>query len=143
MGKYDDIINLEHPSPKRHPRMSAIERAAQFSAFAALSGYEDIIHETGRRTDSRPELDEEQIDRLNNEINKLQERLALKPGVKGSRFVPDKYKEGGCLLPFEGRLRNIDLARSELILTDGTAIPLRDICTLACENAADENSQSA
>ena len=133
MGRYDDIIGLEHPTSEKHPRMSAMERAAQFSPFAALTGYEEIISETGRLTNARPELDEEQLGRLNTEINKLQERLASKPALKGIRFVPDKHKEGGCLLPFEGRLRNIDPARSELILTDGTAIPLCDICTLQCE----------
>lgn len=137
MGRYDDIIGLEHPTSAKHPRMSAMERAAQFSPFAALTGYEEIISETGRLTNARPELDEEQIGRLNTEINKLQERLASKPALKGIRFVPDKYKEGGRLLPFEGRLRNIDRARSELILTDGTAIPLYDICTLQCEDPAE------
>ena len=48
MGKYDDIINMEHHTSIRHPRMSALDRAAQFSAFAALTGYEEIIEQTGR-----------------------------------------------------------------------------------------------
>ena len=43
--KYDDIINIEHFEPK-HPRMSMYNRAAQFSAYDALTGYNiffDII----------------------------------------------------------------------------------------------------
>ena len=45
MGKYDDIIQLEHPTSPARPRMSPIERAAQFSPFAALNGYEDAVEE--------------------------------------------------------------------------------------------------
>ena len=46
MGNYDDIINLPHPEPKQHPRMSMSQRAAQFAPFAALTGYEEAIDET-------------------------------------------------------------------------------------------------
>ncbi len=44
-GRYDDIISLPHPEPKRHRRMSRLDRAAQFAPFAALRGYEDVIEE--------------------------------------------------------------------------------------------------
>ncbi len=44
--KYEDIINLPHHISERHPRMPMSERAAQFSSFAALSGYEDAIRKT-------------------------------------------------------------------------------------------------
>jgi len=40
---YQDIIGLEHPTSKRHPRMSRLDRAAQFAPFAALKGYEEVI----------------------------------------------------------------------------------------------------
>lgn len=48
-SKYADIIDLEHPEPKKHPRMSAMSRAAQFGAFAALTGYDAMIEETSRQ----------------------------------------------------------------------------------------------
>ena len=48
MGKYDDIINLTHPTSKKHPRMDAMNRAAQFAPFAALTGLDEAIEETGR-----------------------------------------------------------------------------------------------
>ena len=44
--QYDDIIHLPHPTSKKHPRMAAIDRAAQFSPFAALTGYEQALEET-------------------------------------------------------------------------------------------------
>lgn len=46
MGKYDDIINLPHHESLRHPRMSMHDRAAQFTPFMALKGYDDVIEET-------------------------------------------------------------------------------------------------
>ena len=48
-GKYDDIINLPHPTPKRHPRMSMRNRAAQFAPFAALVGHDVAIHNTAEK----------------------------------------------------------------------------------------------
>jgi len=52
-GKYDDIIDLPHPDPKRHPRMSLLERAAQFAPFAALTGFGDVIDATARKVDNK------------------------------------------------------------------------------------------
>ena len=49
---YDDIIDLPYPFPSRYPRMSMIDRGAQFSPFAALTGYDAVIQETARLTDS-------------------------------------------------------------------------------------------
>ena len=46
--KYKDIINMEHPTSKKHPRMSMEARGAQFAPFAALTGFEDELEETGR-----------------------------------------------------------------------------------------------
>ena len=63
-GPYDDIIGLPHPTSERHPRMSMANRAAQFSPFAALTGYEDAVKETARLTDARAELTEEEIGRV-------------------------------------------------------------------------------
>lgn len=40
--KYEDIIYMKRPQSKRR-RMSMENRAAQFSAFQALTGYEDLI----------------------------------------------------------------------------------------------------
>lgn len=52
-GNYADIIHLPHPSSKSHPQMSRQDRAAQFSPFAALTGYEEVIQETARRVEER------------------------------------------------------------------------------------------
>ena len=44
-GKYDDIINLPHPTSGKHHRMSMEQRATQFSPFAALSGHAESIEQ--------------------------------------------------------------------------------------------------
>ncbi|MBR6873292.1 MAG: hypothetical protein IKN17_07290 [Ruminococcus sp.] len=45
---YKDIIDLPHHQSAGRKHMSLYDRAAQFSAFAALSGFDEIIEETGR-----------------------------------------------------------------------------------------------
>ena len=57
MGKYDDIIEMEHPTSSKHPRMSLYNRAAQFSPFAALTGHEDAIKETARLVENKTEVE--------------------------------------------------------------------------------------
>ena len=64
-GKYDDIINLLHPTSKNHPRMSRQNRAAQFSPFAALTGYDEEIREMARQTEKKKLFSEDQWDVLN------------------------------------------------------------------------------
>ncbi len=50
---YDDIIHLEHPTSKRHPRMARLDRAAQFAPFAALRGYEEVIDENRQKNEAQ------------------------------------------------------------------------------------------
>lgn len=59
--KYDDIINMEHPTSTVHPRMDALSRAAQFAPFAALTGLDDAIEETGKSHNEDVLLEEEHI----------------------------------------------------------------------------------
>lgn len=128
--KYKAIIDHKHHVSSRHPRMSALDRAAQFAPFAALTGYDSVIAETGRQTQDRVELDEMQILGLNEAMAGILERLSDRPKVRLTRFVPDSRKKGGSYQTLEGRVRNIDLAAGTMILCDGTSIPLRDLTRL-------------
>ena len=56
--EYDDIIGLPHHKSAKHPHMDLYDRAAQFSPFAALTGFEEAIDETGRITEERVEKEE-------------------------------------------------------------------------------------
>ena len=52
---YDDIIDLPHPVSKKHPPMSLSDRAAQFSPFSALTGYDKALGETAELARERVE----------------------------------------------------------------------------------------
>lgn len=130
MGKYDDIINLPHHISKTRPQMSMHDRAAQFSAFAALSGYDDTVKETARLTDSKMELTEEEITDLNLKIQVLKEYANTKPFLFIEYFVPDKKKSGGSYVTVMGNFRRIDEYAGNMILTSGEEIHLKDIYSI-------------
>lgn len=130
-GKYDDIIWLEYKGPKRHPRMSIHERAAQFAPFAALTGYDDVIAETGRLTGSKIELDEEQRASLNAVLQTVRGRLLERPEVLLTYFRPDSRKAGGTYLRIKGHVRNIDEASRLVVLADGPSIPIDDLFSIS------------
>ena len=74
---YDDIINLPHHVSKTRPQMSMLDRAAQFSPFAALTGYDAAIKETGRLTDDKIDMDEEALNILDLKFHILIESLEV------------------------------------------------------------------
>lgn len=133
MGKYDDIINLPHHVSKTRPQMSIHDRAAQFSAFAALSGYDDTVKETARLTDKKLELTEEEIAELNLKIQILKEYADTRPFVFVEYFIPDKKKSGGSYVTITGNFRRIDEYAGNLILTSGEEIHLSDIYSIEGE----------
>lgn len=127
MGNYDDIINLPHHVSTKHPRMSALDRAAQFSPFAALTGHRAAITETARLTDARPQLDENRKEELDENLQIILAHLSLEPEVCITYFVPDKKKSGGSFLQVRGLVKKIDEAGHKVILNNGTDISIDDI----------------
>lgn len=126
-GPYDDMIDLPHPTSKKHPRMSIRDRAAIFSPFAALSGHGAAIVETARLTDRRMELDEDTKEELDQKQAVLMEHIEEQPEVTVTWFQPDERKEGGAYLTVTGRLKKIDEAERTLTLLDGMSILLEDV----------------
>ncbi len=126
-GPYDDMIDLPHPTSKKHPRMSIRDRAAIFSPFAALSGHGAAIAETARLTDPRMELDEDTKAELDRRQAMLLEHIEEQPEVTVTWFQPDERKEGGAYLTVTGRLKKIDEAERTLTLLDGMSILLEDV----------------
>lgn len=130
MGKYDDIINLPHFVSKKYPQMSMRDRAAQFSPFAALTGYDAEIKETTRLTDRRIELDEDVLDKLNERLYILRKVLddgSVYPEVRITYFEKDLKKDGGKYITVSGRVRKIHEYRNIVIFEDGTEVPVHDI----------------
>ena len=126
-GPYDDMIDLPHPTSKKHPRMSIRDRAAIFSPFAALSGHGAAIAETARLTDPRMELDEDTKAELDRRQAMLLEHIEEQPEVTVTWSQPDERKEGGAYLTVTGRLKKIDEAERTLTLLDGMSILLEDV----------------
>lgn len=126
-GPYDDMIYLpRHVSPK-HPPMPLADRAAQFSPFAALSGYEDAIRETARLTGERAVLEEEQQAALDRRLRFALEHIAERRELSVTYFQPDTKKSGGAYVTAAGVLKKIDRNRGEVVLEDGRRIPIADI----------------
>ena len=123
---YDDIINLPHHVSETRPRMSALDRAAQFSPFAALTGYEDAVKETARLTSERVELDELEKEALDYRLQTLSE-LGDAPPVTLTYFVPDKKKAGGRYETAAGYIKKIDKYEGVIVLTDGKRISVSDL----------------
>ena len=129
-GKYDDIIHLPHHVSQTHPRMPMHDRAAQFSPFAALTGYGAVIRETGRLTETRPGLDEDARDELNRRLTLLATLLERRPMVTLTYFQPDARKEGGACLTITGIVRKMDEYRRMLFMENGRQIPIHDLLFL-------------
>lgn len=127
---YDDIINLPHHVSATRPHMSAIDRAAQFSPFAALTGYESAIKETARLTDERIQLDEYAKDALNDRLQIITDRIKERPEIKITYFQPDVKKNGGAYVTAVSSVKKIDEYERIVIMTDGTAIPIDEIISI-------------
>ena len=127
---YDDIKHLTRPQyDDLHP-MSMHDRAAQFSPFAALVGYDDAVAETARLTDSKAELTEDEMSELNANLNRLLDSLNEQRSISVTYFVPDEKKSGGNYVEKVGVVRIIDSYAGELVFTDGVRIVVADMSAL-------------
>lgn len=137
--KYDDIIHLSRPELAGRRRMSAHDRAAQFSPFAALTGYDAAIEETARLTDAKGELDENEKELLNEKLLLIQDMAPDYPAVSLTYFRPDDRKSGGAYLDLAARVRKLDSHARALVLTGGIEIAFDDIFRIEILENGDED----
>ncbi len=126
-NKYDDIIHLPHHVSAAHPPMAMSDRAAQFSPFAALTGYEAAIRETCRQTNEKAELSDDKKLMLNEQLNLIRSQISESPLITVTYFVPDIKKAGGSYETVTGTVKNINRHSNTIILHDQTVIPIDDI----------------
>ena len=138
MNPYDDIINLPHHTSTTRPHMSAHDRAAQFSPFAALTGYDSSITETARLTEKRVELDEYSKADLNGKLCMIQEQMDEQPEVSITYFQPDSKKSGGAYITAAGCVKKIDEYGRTVVMRDATQIPIEDIFAIEGEGFASD-----
>ena len=127
ISPYADLLYLPHPVSQKHQPMSRQDRAAQFSPFAALSGYEAALQEAGRLTDRRMELDEEEKEKIRGRLQTVQDNIETHPEVSFVYFVPDVKKEGGAYASATDRVKRLDEFSRMVILMDGRTIPMDEI----------------
>lgn len=130
---YDDIINLPHYVSKKRPQMSMEDRAAQFSPFAALVGYEDGIEETNRQVEQFAELDENYLQELDEKLQYIQTHMFEQLLVEITFFVPDEVKSGGAYKSMRGNVIKIDKDKQLIIFSDKRTVPLNVITAICIE----------
>ena len=133
--RYDDIIGLPHHVSATRPHMSRQNRAAQFSPFAALTGYDDAVRETARLTEMPVELDESRRAELSETLRQLHERE--RPAARITYFVYDPCKAGGAYVTAEGPVKKVDPVYHTVTMADGTIIDMEDVSAV---ELADETS---
>jgi len=132
ISEYEDIIALPHHVSASHPQMSLADRAAQFSPFAALTGYEDAIDESARLTEEQIELDENAREELDEKLRQIRECGEAHPEITVTYFQKDARKDGGAYVTLTGRVKKIDEYARMISFMDGTVVRIENIlqCTI-------------
>lgn len=125
--RYDDMVDLPRHVSHTRPPMSMIDRAAQFSPFAALTGYDAALQEAARLTETRVELDEDRKSMLDRKLQMLRDLLAQRPQVTITHFVKDERKSGGSYVRVTGEVKKIDADAHTVVMMDRTTIPIEQI----------------
>lgn len=129
-GKYDDIINLPHCVSTKRPQMTRSARAAQFAPFAALVGLDDEMEETARLTDTKPELEEAEKEKINRILLEIRDNPQKETAVELTFFRPDGRKDGGAIITVPCTVRRIDEIGHSLILSDRSEIEFENILSI-------------
>lgn len=132
---YNDIINLPHHVSATRPQMSMMDRAAQFSPFAALTGYDTAIKETARLTGQKIDLDDSEKEEINAKIQLIAERLGEDFEVVITYFQPDSKKAGGSYVDAIGIVKKIDEYERAIIFQDGKKILIDDVLDIDVDSS--------
>ena len=126
---------LHHPRPVSQQRlpMPVRDRAAQFAPFAALTGFDDAIGETGRVVEQPIFLAQDALEELDSAIRKIQDTIETQPEAEVVWFRPDSRKAGGCIHSARGRVKQVDIPGQLLLFADGKSVPLKEITSIRLE----------
>ena len=124
---YEDIVNLPRHISKVHPQATMTDRAARFSPFAAISGYEDMVKEAARVTEERIDITDATKELLNEKLNMIVEFLDEEPEVTITYFEPDKKKDGGAYISITGTVKRIDEYERIVLMSDDKKIRIDEI----------------
>ena len=90
--------------------MTAHERAAQFSSFKALDGYEDMVYEEAREVGVQADLSGTEMEVLNRKLGLIADVLenGHHPVLKFTYFIDDITKTGGSYVCITERVRKVN-----------------------------------
>ena len=125
--EYEDIIDLPPHVSRKRPKMSIMNRAAQFAPFAALTGHEAAVKETARQTQEKIQLDQYIKDGLNNKLQIIDDQLKEHPEIEITYFQPDQKKDGGVYTTSIVIVKKIDKYEKLVVMEEGTTIYLDHI----------------
>ena len=131
--KYKQIINITYRGSVTRPKMDRVDRAAQFSPFSALVGYDDIIDETNRFTEEQFDFGEEDKKLLDEKLRLICEHEKERPTVSVTYFIPDEKKEGGAYRTETKTVKRVDATRKMILFTDKTELSLQSIADFGGE----------
>ena len=131
MNDYSDIMDHPHHRSQTRPHMSMITRAAQFSPFAALTGYDEAISETQRLTEEQVTLDETEVARINEQLSEIAQHLSERWQVTITYFLPDARKSGGAYLTDTGTVKKIDEVEHVVRMDSGIGISMERIVSIS------------
>lgn len=129
-GFYDDMLSLVYHGTKTKPHMPMSDRAAQFSPFAALTGYEAAIDETARFTEEKITLGEDAKAELEQNLQYLHQHRLEHPEVVMTCFQKDERKAGGSYVTICGAVKKIDGSQHCILLETGVKIAFEDLLTI-------------
>ena len=132
-GKYDDIIALPYPQKSARKRMSMHDRAAQFSPFAALTGYEEAVEETARVTDEQIELAEDMKAMVDAKLGIIVSQIGTHPTVTITYFVSDERKTGGKYVTVTDKVKSIDGFEGVVRLVSKGSVEIQNIREIESE----------
>ena len=129
----------KHFDPVNHPRMSMDNRAAQFSSFAALTGYSESVKETARLTSDEVILSEDRKTVIDMKLQLIEEKILDKPEITITYFIKDSKKSGGKYQDYTGIIRRIDKVNKKIIFYDKKIISINDITDIKASFIKEEN----
>ena len=128
--KEEELLNYPYDGVKRHPHMSNAKRAAQFAPFAALTGYEEAIEESGRITEERKEMHEDALRIIQAKTAVLCEHIKEQPYVSFTVFREDEKRNGGTYRTEEGNLKTVDEVNRLFVFTDRRRVNMDDVSAI-------------
>ena len=131
---YRDIIDIPYIKSNKHKQMSIHDRAAQFMPFAALTGYDQMVKETARRTSSKKILDEEEKRNINEKLILLSNNIKDRPNAIITYFIADDKKSGGSYVTVSGSIKKIDIYNNIIVLVNKIKIPINNISDIELKN---------